>query len=1495
MQTTPSDNKVPVSPIHLPKGGGAIRGLGEALGEIGPSGTAGLSLPLPVSAGRGYAPNLTLSYGSGGGNGVFGLGWSLPLPVIRRRANRGVPQYGDQDEFLGPDGEVLVPARDVDGVLIPPRDVSQYGDKVLGKPYQVSRYLPRVESAFALIERWRDPADLNDDFWLVHGADGQLHCLGKTDLGRTAAELDGNPRIAEWWLEESVSPTGEHIRYRYKAEDAANVTGMVRAAGVLNHPAQIDYGNREPEKHLYAWDDTEPTAWLFSLVLDYGERGVDPRVAPPWEATEDWPARRDPFSGYEYGYETRCYRLCRQVLMYHRFPNELVDPVTLVNRMLLDYDDNPVVSRLIGARLWAYGADGTVESMPPLALRYTAFDAVPEPDRWQPWAGPPGWLDSQPYQWVDLYGDGLAGMLYRQGDDWRYREPLRDPDAGDDTDAVTYGDWQPVPQLPSMQPQRFTLIDINHDGRLDWLVTQPGLAGYFSLTADKRWSGFTPFSALPVEFLHPEAQLADLIGAGLSDLALIGPKSVRLYANRRDGFAPGQDIAQSDDVSLPLPGRDDRALVAFSDLLGSGQQHLVEIRYHQASCWPNLGRGRFGAPVVLTLQGLDAAEFDPKRVYLLDIDGSGANDIIYAHDDRLSIYLNQAGNGFAEPVDLPLPPGERFDDLCRLHAADLLGNGTGSLILTVPHIKTRHWRYDFSPQKPYLLNGFNNHMGADTQLCYRSSVQFWLDEKSADDHAMASLPFAVHLLSRVIGVDEITGNALMQQYRFHRGVYDGKEREFRGFAYVESEDTGHDSVATTRTAAAFSPPVLTKTWYHTGRERDADPTTWFGAPWAGDTDAYTLGTTRLTAWDGDSDSDLTDSAEDRWWLFRALKGSVLRQEVYGLDASAQQMIPYSVSASRYQVRRQQPGTHEIAPVALPMMLEQLGYHYERVVSDPQCSQQVVLAADAYGQPLHSVAIRYPRRASTPAEDYPDTLPATTLASSQDTQQQVLRLSESRQHYYHLQAADSWQLGLPHQQRHNVLTQADYIGGALSFESLSAADGVLNTLPRTFAGQQIVYYQDTAGNVIDRPTTLPVLAHHTETAALDDAALTAYDDTPLAGRALHDQLRQGGYVLRNKVLGDDAVGDVVWSASHGYTTHNAQDRFYLPATRQNTLLTGAIRYAYDTYGLLTSTTDALNNTVAIETFNYRFLAAEMIRDINGNASEVAFDALGRVIAATVHGTEYSDAAGQVVRVGFTALADAAISPTTVTDLVALGLSADRLPVAARTAYDAFSWMGRLKSADVAATLWQDLVDNRFIVPVEDTVGYITAAARRWAATDADLAGHDAVVSRLLRAAIRSAVRIPPHSATVQADRYPDDDAQQKTVAVGYNDGFGRALQAVAGDEPGRAWQRDADGELAIDDDGKLIEAPTDTRWVVSGKVEYDNKGQTVRVYQPYFVDDWRYVADHALRANGYADTHFYDALGRESRVETAKGYLRRTAHYPWFTVAEDENDTEPSPQ
>ncbi|WP_157131173.1 hypothetical protein [Burkholderia savannae] len=140
------------------------------------------------------------------------------------------------------------------------------------------------------------------------------------------------------------------------------------------------------------------------------------------------------------------------------------------------------------------------------------------------------------------------------------------------------------------------------------------------------------------------------------------------------------------------------------------------------------------------------------------------------------------------------------------------------------------------------------------------------------------------------------------------------------------------------------------------------------------------------------------------------------------------------------------------------------------------------------------------------------------------------------------------------------------------------------------------------------------------------------------------------------------------------------------------------------------------------------------------------------------------------------------------------------------------------------------------------------------------------------------------------RYPSDSAQQVRVSVGCVDGLGRALQSAQKVPGGTAWQRDARGEIVVDEAGKPMSQETATRWAVSGKVEYDNKGQPVRSYQPYFIDDWRYVADTAMRSCGYADTHYYDAVGREVQVVTAKGYLRRTGYYPWFTVAEDENDT-----
>src|SRR5450631_1624061 len=140
--------------LNLPKGGGAIRGIGEKFATNPVTGTGSISIPLSTSPGRsGFGPQLSLSYDSGAGNGPFGIGWSLSLPAITRKTDKGLPQYRDaveSDVFLLSGAEDLVTVfqkkndkkndeswvRDGQGNLVhdeEPRD-----------GYIVKRYQPRI-------------------------------------------------------------------------------------------------------------------------------------------------------------------------------------------------------------------------------------------------------------------------------------------------------------------------------------------------------------------------------------------------------------------------------------------------------------------------------------------------------------------------------------------------------------------------------------------------------------------------------------------------------------------------------------------------------------------------------------------------------------------------------------------------------------------------------------------------------------------------------------------------------------------------------------------------------------------------------------------------------------------------------------------------------------------------------------------------------------------------------------------------------------------------------------------------------------------------------------------------------------------------------------------------------------------------------------------------------------------------------------------------------
>ena len=160
------------SKIELPKGGGAIRGIGEKFAANPVTGTGSTTVPVATSPGRsGFGPQLSLTYDSSAGNGPFGIGWNLLLPSITRKTDKGLQQYMDEtdsDEFILSGAEDLVPilVEDASGNWGRENVLTRTVDR---KTYSIQRYRPRIEGLFAC-ER-RSQWGLTLEWILIEGSD----------------------------------------------------------------------------------------------------------------------------------------------------------------------------------------------------------------------------------------------------------------------------------------------------------------------------------------------------------------------------------------------------------------------------------------------------------------------------------------------------------------------------------------------------------------------------------------------------------------------------------------------------------------------------------------------------------------------------------------------------------------------------------------------------------------------------------------------------------------------------------------------------------------------------------------------------------------------------------------------------------------------------------------------------------------------------------------------------------------------------------------------------------------------------------------------------------------------------------------------------------------------------------------------------------------------------------------------------------------------------
>src|SRR5690348_14626315 len=201
--------------ISLPKGGGAIRGIGEKFTANAVTGTGSLTVPIAVSPGRsGFGPQLSLSYDSGAGNNVFGFGWSHNLPAFTRKTNKGLPHYQDSEES---DVFILSGAEDLVPVLKQAKDSEWVYDEFEREGYNVRRYRPRIEGLFALIERWTRLND-GDTHWRSISKDNILTVYGKDQNSRISDPANAH-HVFTWLICSSFDDKGNAITYEYAEEN----------------------------------------------------------------------------------------------------------------------------------------------------------------------------------------------------------------------------------------------------------------------------------------------------------------------------------------------------------------------------------------------------------------------------------------------------------------------------------------------------------------------------------------------------------------------------------------------------------------------------------------------------------------------------------------------------------------------------------------------------------------------------------------------------------------------------------------------------------------------------------------------------------------------------------------------------------------------------------------------------------------------------------------------------------------------------------------------------------------------------------------------------------------------------------------------------------------------------------------------------------------------------------------------------------------------------
>ncbi|MCQ3976647.1 MAG: hypothetical protein DPW09_24710 [Anaerolineae bacterium] len=1391
--------------ISLPQGGGAQKGIGEKFSPDLHTGTGNFTVPIALPAGRnGFQPELNLVYSTGNGNGPFGLGWNLSIPGVSRKTDKGVPQYEDTDTFILSGAEDLVPVEE---------------------NAEFTRYRPRTDGLFTRIEHHHKSPN---NYWLVHSKDGLKSYYGTPGSipndpatiaapnDRTNATSDDRTKIFAWKLTRTEDPFGNRIEYNYE-----------RDTGQQLYLSAIRYS------------DTDTGQFLVSIEFSYED--LNPKLK--WYDDNNVPDEKRiyPFSDYRAGFEIRTTRRCKKIEI-KTHAAEVCDNVEAgcVIRTYefcyldersdtkLDVEHLPRprngVSLLSQIKVIGHN-DSAAQELPPLEFSYTAFDPDeyhPDGRNFFPITGtdlPPASLANPDYELADIFGNGLPDIIQLNGVA-RYWQNLGN------------GRFAP-PRLMKNAPAGLTLadpgvqlIDANGDGRIDLMVSDGKQGGYYSLGFNGLWDrrSFQRYDVAPsFNLADPEVKLVDLDGDGITDAIRSGTRLEYYFNHPQKGWhKSSRDERKALDDFPNVNFSDPR--VKWGDMNGDGLQDILLISDGNVDYWPSLGHGDWGQRIPMGNAPRFPYSYNPQRILVGDVDGDGCADIVYVDNTKVTLWINQCGYRWSDPIEIRGTPPVSDADAVRL--ADMLGNGISGVLWSSDAggvLRDTLLFLDFTRGvKPYVLDAMNNNMGSITRVTYASSTQFYQeDTQHHRDRWLTPLPFPVQVVARVEVIDEISGGKLTTEYKYHHGYWDGLEREFRGFGMVEQFDTetfeqyhqpgkhGDKGNFKPVESRQFSPPTLTRTWFHQG-PIEAESGLWaesdYGPQfWAGDPQVLTRPDSMQTLLKKLSRSQKRDA-------LRTLRGSILRTELYALDGSSFRERPYTVTETLMgvaivvedgqskaqlffdEIPPAWPPTDATKPIFFPHMLAQRTTQWERG-DEPMTSFTFTGVYDNFGQPRSQINVavlrgRDFRQQVSPTEPYLVTHTVTAYAQPQGGIPYIFDRVAHTTTYEITNGGSDALFDLVSQIRQGKVTP-NIIGQILNYYDGPAFEG--QTLGQIGAYGALV-----------RTENLVLTDAILEAAYLDDHASPVVppyfvpyqtppwtDEYPAQFRAQLGPLAGYRYYATG---GPIAAGYFTSTERRRYDFHtDAQGQGYGITIATRDPLGNETTIRYDGYALLPiEVTDPAGLTTHAD-YDYRTFQPHTITDPNGNQTQYTFTPLGLLDGIFVRG-KAGEPNGDQVRPG------------------------------TRFEYDFLAYLERRQPISVR-TIQRTYHDSQ---------------------TGISLPERDEIIEK-----------------------------------IEYSDGFGRLLQTRTQAEDLIFGDSLLGGSLLPLDQAEIPGPAVGRRRtvtdppnvVVSGWQVYNNKGQVVEKYEPCFATGWDCQPEDAVKC-GQKVSMYYDPRGQVIRTVNPDGSEQR---------------------